>query len=135
LLVGQQTNIIIAVDGTQRNILNSRIGEMRSANNSHTTTLFAAWELFSAELSAAFRANHDENNGSTHTVRAASLNPRQTVGSSIIEGPVNFGVPRTQAWSRAEELMGLVRLRPEALSRYPSEFSGGQHQRISIARA
>ena len=44
---------------------------MRSANNSHTTTLFAAWELFSAELSAAFSANHDENNGSTHTVRAA----------------------------------------------------------------
>jgi len=44
---------------------------MRSANNSHTTTLFAAWELFSAELSAAFSANHDENNGSTHTARAA----------------------------------------------------------------
>jgi len=64
-----------------------------------------------------------------------SLNPRQTVGSSIIEGPINFGVPRAQAWSRAEELMGLVRLRPEALSRYPSEFSGGQRQRISIARA
>jgi len=34
-----------------------------------------------------------------------SLNPRQTVGSSIIEGPINFGVPRAQAWSRAEELM------------------------------
>jgi peptide/nickel transport system ATP-binding protein len=64
-----------------------------------------------------------------------SLNPRQTVGASIIEGPTNFGVPRAQAWSRAEELMGLVRLRPEALSRYPSEFSGGQRQRISIARA
>ncbi len=64
-----------------------------------------------------------------------SLNPRQTVGSSIVEGPINFGVPRAQAWSRAEELMGLVRLRPEVLSRYPSEFSGGQRQRISIARA
>lgn len=64
-----------------------------------------------------------------------SLNPRQTVGASIVEGPLNFGVPRAQAWSRAEELMGLVRLRPEALSRYPSEFSGGQRQRISIARA
>jgi peptide/nickel transport system ATP-binding protein len=64
-----------------------------------------------------------------------SLNPRQTVGSSISEGPINFGVPRAQAWSRAEELMRLVRLRPEALNRYPSEFSGGQRQRISIARA
>ena len=64
-----------------------------------------------------------------------SLNPRRTVGQSIIEGPVNFGVPAEQAWQRAEELMTLVRLKPDALHRYPSEFSGGQRQRISIARA
>lgn len=64
-----------------------------------------------------------------------SLNPRQKVGESIIEGPVNFGVPRAQAWAEAEELMRLVRMKPEALHRYPSEFSGGQRQRISIARA
>lgn len=64
-----------------------------------------------------------------------SLNPRQTVGESIIEGPINFGVPREEAWAYAEELMRLVRLSPEALRRYPSEFSGGQRQRISIARA
>ncbi len=64
-----------------------------------------------------------------------SLNPRQNVGESIIEGPVNFGVPRAQAWAEAEELMRLVRMKPEALQRYPSEFSGGQRQRISIARA
>ena len=43
--------------------------------------------------------------------------------------------PEVGSMSRAKELMGLVRLRPEALSRYPSEFSGGQRQRISIARA
>jgi peptide/nickel transport system ATP-binding protein len=64
-----------------------------------------------------------------------SLNPRQTVGASIVEGPVNFGTPHDQAWARAEELMRLVRLSPDALRRYPSEFSGGQRQRISIARA
>ncbi len=64
-----------------------------------------------------------------------SLNPRQTVGASIIEGPVNFGVPRNEAWKRAEQLMHLVRLSPGALRRYPNEFSGGQRQRISIARA
>ncbi|MDM0004236.1 ABC transporter ATP-binding protein [Variovorax sp. J22G73] len=64
-----------------------------------------------------------------------SLNPRQTVGASIVEGPVNFGTPHDQAWARAEELMHLVRLSPDALRRYPSEFSGGQRQRISIARA
>lgn len=64
-----------------------------------------------------------------------SLNPRQTVGASIIEGPVNFGMLHEKAWARAEELMRLVRLSPDALRRYPSEFSGGQRQRISIARA
>jgi peptide/nickel transport system ATP-binding protein len=64
-----------------------------------------------------------------------SLNPRRTVGQSIIEGPVNFGVAPRKAWQRAEELMELVRLRPDALHRYPSEFSGGQRQRLCIARA
>ncbi|MFL9924082.1 ABC transporter ATP-binding protein [Herbaspirillum lusitanum] len=64
-----------------------------------------------------------------------SLNPRQTVGESIIEGALNFGMSRSDAWKRAEELMHLVRMKPEALKRYPNEFSGGQRQRISIARA
>ncbi|MBL8309722.1 MAG: ABC transporter ATP-binding protein [Burkholderiales bacterium] len=64
-----------------------------------------------------------------------SLDPRQRVGEAIIEGPVNFGVPREQALARARELMTLVRLSPDVLSRYPNEFSGGQRQRISIARA
>lgn len=64
-----------------------------------------------------------------------SLNPRRTVGQSIVEGPINFGVTKEKAWQRAEELMALVRMRPDALHRYPSEFSGGQRQRLCIARA
>jgi len=64
-----------------------------------------------------------------------SLNPRRTVGDSIIEGPMYFGVSRAEAVARARELMVLVSLDPEALERYPHEFSGGQRQRICIARA
>jgi peptide/nickel transport system ATP-binding protein len=64
-----------------------------------------------------------------------SLNPRRTVSSSIVEGPVNYGVPLAEAVRRARELMALVRLDPEALDRYPHQFSGGQRQRICIARA
>ena len=64
-----------------------------------------------------------------------SLNPRRTVGASIIEGPVNFGLDEKKANERARELMRLVGLSPEALSRYPHQFSGGQRQRIAIARA
>ena len=64
-----------------------------------------------------------------------SLNPRRTVGASIIEGPMNYGLAKAQAIERARELMRTVRLDPEALSRYPHQFSGGQRQRICIARA
>ncbi|HYS47459.1 MAG TPA: ABC transporter ATP-binding protein [Xanthobacteraceae bacterium] len=64
-----------------------------------------------------------------------SLNPRRTVGDSIIEGPMNFAAPRAKAVARAQELMRLVGLAPEALARYPHQFSGGQRQRICIARA
>jgi peptide/nickel transport system ATP-binding protein len=64
-----------------------------------------------------------------------SLNPRRTVGASIVEGPMNFGAPREETLARARELMRLVDLDPEALSRFPHQFSGGQRQRICIARA
>jgi peptide/nickel transport system ATP-binding protein len=64
-----------------------------------------------------------------------SLNPRRTVGASIIEGPVNFGTPRAEALGRARDLMQLVGLSPDALDRFPHQFSGGQRQRIAIARA
>jgi peptide/nickel transport system ATP-binding protein len=64
-----------------------------------------------------------------------SLNPRITVGDSIAEGPMNFGVSRAQAFSRAKELLSIVGLPDDAISRYPHQFSGGQRQRIAIARA
>jgi len=64
-----------------------------------------------------------------------SLNPRRTVGASIIEGPMNFGLTEAEANKRASRLMALVGLSPDVLDRYPHQFSGGQRQRIAIARA
>lgn len=64
-----------------------------------------------------------------------SLNPRRTVGQSIREGPMNFGLSYDEAEARAQELMQVVGLRPDALERFPHQFSGGQRQRICIARA
>jgi peptide/nickel transport system ATP-binding protein len=64
-----------------------------------------------------------------------SLNPRITVGESIIEGPMNFGLSRPEALARGRKLMETVRLDPNSLDRYPHQFSGGQRQRICIARA
>ena len=64
-----------------------------------------------------------------------SLNPRRKIGLSLIEAPMNFGVPKAQALREAADLMRLVGLAPDALERYAHQFSGGQRQRICIARA
>ena len=64
-----------------------------------------------------------------------SLNPRITVGETIAEGPINYGMPRAEALAKARELLELVDLPADAISRYPHQFSGGQRQRIAIARA
>jgi len=64
-----------------------------------------------------------------------SLNPRRTVGEAIIEGPMNYGLSKPDAFERAQRLMDLVRMDAAALERYPHQFSGGQRQRICIARA
>ncbi|MDH7578665.1 MAG: ATP-binding cassette domain-containing protein [Bacillota bacterium] len=66
----------------------------------------------------------------------SSLNPRQTVGSIIGEPLANFKVGAKEAQrQRVSELLETVGLNPEHISRYPHEFSGGQLQRINIARA
>jgi len=64
-----------------------------------------------------------------------SLNPRLTVGASIVEGPMNFGLAKAEAWQRARELMEVVGLDPNSVDRFPHQFSGGQRQRICVARA
>ncbi|BDM69314.1 dipeptide/oligopeptide/nickel ABC transporter ATP-binding protein [Streptomyces nigrescens] len=65
----------------------------------------------------------------------ASLNPRQTVARIIAEPLLAQGGSAVDARRRAADLMELVGLIPEHLDRYPHEFSGGQAQRIGIARA
>jgi oligopeptide transport system ATP-binding protein len=67
----------------------------------------------------------------------ASLNPRMTVGESIAE-PVRIFEPHLSARARAgkvREMLARVGLTAGMMRRYPHEFSGGQCQRIGIARA
>jgi oligopeptide/dipeptide ABC transporter ATP-binding protein len=64
-----------------------------------------------------------------------SLNPRVTIGETIAEGPINYGMPHAEALAKARELLELVDLPADAISRYPHQFSGGQRQRVMIAMA
>ncbi len=65
-----------------------------------------------------------------------SLNPRRTV-QQILTAPLQAlrGLGRAACRSRVAELMDLVGLRADFAERFPHEFSGGQSQRIGIARA
>jgi oligopeptide transport system ATP-binding protein len=65
----------------------------------------------------------------------SSLNPRMTVGQTLVEPMKLHALAAGRRHERAAELLDLVGLAPQYLQRYPHEFSGGQRQRIGIARA
>jgi peptide/nickel transport system ATP-binding protein/glutathione transport system ATP-binding protein len=66
----------------------------------------------------------------------ASLNPRLPVHQLITEPAVIHGqVASEDTRDLALELLAKVDLGPDALNRFPHQFSGGQRQRLSIARA
>ncbi|MFV0385489.1 oligopeptide/dipeptide ABC transporter ATP-binding protein [Paracoccus sp. (in: a-proteobacteria)] len=67
----------------------------------------------------------------------ASLNPRMTVGQIIAEPLTTHhpGLSRPDVRDRVKAMMDKVGLLPNQINRYPHEFSGGQCQRIGIARA
>lgn len=67
----------------------------------------------------------------------ASLNPRMTVGEIIAEPLKTFypELSKDEVKQQVKEMMAKVGLLPNVINRYPHEFSGGQCQRIGIARA
>jgi oligopeptide/dipeptide ABC transporter ATP-binding protein len=65
-----------------------------------------------------------------------SLNPRMTVQSIVEEGLIVHGVGnRAERLVKVRQTLEQVGLDPRYLNRYPHEFSGGQRQRLSVARA
>jgi oligopeptide transport system ATP-binding protein len=66
----------------------------------------------------------------------AALDPRMTVGQIIAEPIETFHLANgADKRARIQELMATVGLSARFINRYPHEFSGGQQQRIGIARA
>jgi len=66
----------------------------------------------------------------------SSLNPTKTVYETLDEPLRAFGVSaKRQREERIIELLRSVNLRPEYVTRYPHQFSGGQRQRLVLARS
>ncbi|MBA4343266.1 MAG: peptide ABC transporter ATP-binding protein [Methylibium sp.] len=66
----------------------------------------------------------------------ASLNPRETAGAAVQAGlDIHAVGTPAERKARVAELFACVGLAPEMMSRWPHEFSGGQRQRLVIARA
>ena len=65
-----------------------------------------------------------------------SLNPRMSAGDTLAEPLLlHTSLGAAERAGRVAELLALVGLRADAARRYPHEFSGGQRQRLAIARA
>jgi len=83
------------------------------------------------------RAAHREFRRSVQVVLQnprSSLDPRMRIGSSLVQ-PLRALRVETDPDARIREVLEQVGLGPDVLTKYPHEFSGGQLQRIAIARA
>ena len=65
----------------------------------------------------------------------SSLNPRMIVRQILEEGLIVNGIPAAEREARVHEALDDVAMPRSALDRFPHEFSGGQRQRLAIARA
>ena len=103
--------------------------------SSHGRIMFEAHDL--ASMSPSARRVHRKDVQMIFQDPLAALNPRMTVGDIIAEPLITHEpkVPRAEVRRRVQALMERVGLLPNLVNRYPHEFSGGQCQRIGIARA
>ena len=71
-----------------------------------------------------------------YAIQEIGLFPHMTVGQNIETVPALKGWPKDKRRQRAQELLELIGLKPqEFVDKYPSELSGGQCQRVGVARA
>jgi len=70
-----------------------------------------------------------------YAIQSVGLFPHRTVAENIATVPRLLGWPEKRIAARIEELLALLRLDPALAARYPRALSGGQAQRVGLARA
>ena len=140
-----------AVDGVSFAIrAGETLGVVGESGSGKTTLSRAVLKLVPPSAGAVSVIGRDITHADQRAMRAArkdlqivfqdplaSLDPRMTIGDSIAEPLRAFrpGLDRAAREAEARTMMGRVDLAENLINRYPHELSGGQNQRVGIARA
>jgi peptide/nickel transport system ATP-binding protein len=139
-----------AVDGVSLAIRRGQtlalVGETGSGKTTFGRLLLSLYRPTSGDILYRGQSILDRKSGAAQSVRRqvqgvfqdpySSLNPTMTVGQSLAEVlAVHHVVPRRDRDARVAELLTIVGLSPAQADRRPHAFSGGERQRVGIARA
>jgi peptide/nickel transport system ATP-binding protein len=146
---GLRHDVLRAVDEVSLDIRRGEtLGVVGESGSGKTTLARMIVRLLEPTSGSIVFAGQDISRGSERDLRPvrrdlqmvfqdpiSSLNPRRTVGDSIADPLRVQGTDHRSALRTARELMERVGLDASRHDRYPHEFSGGQRQRMGIARA
>ena len=149
-LLRRQTGVVRAVDGVSfeipRGLTLGLVGESGCGKSTVAKTVMKLLEPTSGEirlggvdvthLSPSQMWEHRRRIQTVFQDPYSSLNPRLSAGEIVGEPLENFGLARgSEKQARVADLFRRVGLRAESTEKYVHEFSGGQRQRLGIAKA
>ena len=149
-LLRRQVGLVLAVDGVAFDIRAGEtlglVGESGSGKSTVGKTVMRLIDPTSGEIRVRGEDVTRAGAARMRTLRRqmqmvfqdpyASLNPRLSARSIVAEPLENYReVARSEVDDRVRALFQRVGLRPDQMVKYPHEFSGGQRQRLGVARA